>query len=429
MGLRDFAAPIPAQLSGGMRQRVCIARTLVLQPRLILLDEPFGALDQQTRLLMGDELLRLWRETGATVLLITHALDEAAMLSDRVGVMSARPGRFIDLVETGWPRDRDSRIVSDPAFGAITARLWSSLREESMKAIGRQLRQQDDVRADPVRALHRHLLQPAGLRLRAAAGEAARPVTAVRTLRGPLLLTMTLLVAWQLLHQWAGDTALTAPLPTLQHLWQMIGQKRFVPHVTETGLAFLQALAISWIGGVGIGVLLGGHKLSGEVAEPLLVGIYSLPKIALYPVILLLFGLGMPAKVAFGALHGIIPVALFTMNAVRNVNRTYLRAGRAMRLTPAQTIRYILIPATLPEIFTGLRIGFSLTLLGTMLGELFASQRGLGFLLMTAIDLNDVQTILAIAVLISLFAVAANSLLLAIDRHLRRGAQPEDAGR
>ena len=137
MGLVDFAGSYPAQLSGGMRQRVCIARTLVLQPRLILLDEPFGALDQQTRLLMGDELLRLWRETGATVLLITHALDEAAMLSDRVGVMSSRPGRFIDMVDTGWNRDRDSRIVADPAFGAITARLWSSLRTESMKAIGR----------------------------------------------------------------------------------------------------------------------------------------------------------------------------------------------------------------------------------------------------------------------------------------------------
>ena len=97
-----------------MRQRVCIARTLVLQPRLILLDEPFGALDQQTRLLMGDELLRLWRETGATVLLITHALDEAAMLSDRIGVMSARPGRFIDIVETGWPRERDRGSPSGP---------------------------------------------------------------------------------------------------------------------------------------------------------------------------------------------------------------------------------------------------------------------------------------------------------------------------
>ena len=135
MGLGAFAAAFPAQLSGGMRQRVCIARTLVLEPKVLLLDEPFGALDQQTRLLMGDELLRIWCETGATVVLITHALDEAAMLSDRVAVMSARPGRFIDIVTTGWPRTRDSRIVSDERFGAITARLWDKLREESLRAM------------------------------------------------------------------------------------------------------------------------------------------------------------------------------------------------------------------------------------------------------------------------------------------------------
>jgi NitT/TauT family transport system ATP-binding protein len=137
MGLVPFAASYPAQLSGGMRQRVCIARTLVTEPRLILLDEPFGALDQQTRLLMGDEVLNLWRKTGATVFLITHALGEAAMLADRIGVMSARPGRLIAIAETGWPRDRDSRIVGDARFGAITARLWHSLREESLKAIGK----------------------------------------------------------------------------------------------------------------------------------------------------------------------------------------------------------------------------------------------------------------------------------------------------
>ncbi len=134
-GLTGFADAYPSQLSGGMRQRVCIARTLVLQPRLILLDEPFGALDEQTRLLMGDEVLRLWRETGATVLLITHSLDEATMLSERVGVMSARPGRFIDIIETGWPRDRDSRIAALPEFGVVTARLWDLLREESIKAM------------------------------------------------------------------------------------------------------------------------------------------------------------------------------------------------------------------------------------------------------------------------------------------------------
>ena len=136
MGLRDFRHAYPSQLSGGMRQRVCIARTLVLQPRLILLDEPFGALDQQTRLLMGDELLRLWRETAATVLLITHSLDEANLLSDRIGVMSARPGRFIEIVETGWPRERDSRLAEQPDFGAVTSRLWAHLRPESMRALG-----------------------------------------------------------------------------------------------------------------------------------------------------------------------------------------------------------------------------------------------------------------------------------------------------
>jgi NitT/TauT family transport system ATP-binding protein len=135
-GLNDFAGAYPAQLSGGMRQRVCIARTLVKQPRLILLDEPFGALDQQTRLVMGDEVLRLWRETGATVFLITHALDEATMLADRVGVMSARPGRLVDVIETGWPRERDSRILEDTRFGAITARIWKTLREESLKGTG-----------------------------------------------------------------------------------------------------------------------------------------------------------------------------------------------------------------------------------------------------------------------------------------------------
>src|SRR5437660_6819675 len=123
MNLIEFAGHYPAQLSGGMRQRVCIARTLVMEPRLILLDEPFAALDQQTRLLMGEEVLRLWRATGATVFLITHALDEAAMLSDRIAVMSARPGRILEIVETNWSRERDSRILEDERFGSVSAHL------------------------------------------------------------------------------------------------------------------------------------------------------------------------------------------------------------------------------------------------------------------------------------------------------------------
>ena len=136
MGLAEFSGAYPAQLSGGMRQRMCIARTLVTRPRLILLDEPFGALDAQTRLIMGEQLLELWRETGATVLLVTHALDEAALLSDRIGIMSARPGRILETISTGWPRERDSTVITTSQFGEITAQLWTTLRAESLKALG-----------------------------------------------------------------------------------------------------------------------------------------------------------------------------------------------------------------------------------------------------------------------------------------------------
>ncbi|NYT84070.1 ABC transporter ATP-binding protein [Pollutimonas harenae] len=136
MGLSDFAKSYPAQLSGGMRQRVCIARAMVLRPRLMLLDEPFGALDQQTRLLMGEELLKLWRATDSTVMLITHSIDEAVLLSDRIGTMSARPGHFIDILETGWRRDRGSETAMDPKYGALQSRIWGMLRNESLKALG-----------------------------------------------------------------------------------------------------------------------------------------------------------------------------------------------------------------------------------------------------------------------------------------------------
>src|SRR3982074_3222706 len=109
----------------------------------------------------------------------------------------------------------------------------------------------------------------------------------------------------------------------------------------------------------------------GGAREPILVALYSIPKVTLYPVILLVFGIGMPAKVAFGASHGIVPISLFAMNAIRNINPVHLRTARVLRLSPIETAGKILLRAALPEIVTGIRVGFSLTLIGTLLGEMF----------------------------------------------------------
>ena len=138
----------------------------------------------------------------------------------------------------------------------------------------------------------------------------------------------------------------------------------------------------------------------------------------LYPVVLLLFGLGMSAKVAFGAIHGIIPVVLFTMNSVRNIPRVYIRAGHAMRLTPRQMFAHVLVPASLPEIVTGFRLGFSLTLLGTLIGEMFASQRGIGYLLIKSMENNDIDVIVALALLLVVLATAASWTLLALEKRM-----------
>ena len=132
MGLRGFEAKYPRELSGGMRQRVAIARALALDTPILLMDEPFGALDEQTRLLMGEWLVGVRRTTRKTIVFVTHSLHEAITLSDRIVVMTARPGRVKDVIDVGLPYPRD---LNAPEVTDLRAKLWEQVREESLKAM------------------------------------------------------------------------------------------------------------------------------------------------------------------------------------------------------------------------------------------------------------------------------------------------------
>jgi NitT/TauT family transport system ATP-binding protein len=135
VGLNGFENRYPNELSGGMRQRVSLARTLASEPKILLMDEPFAALDEQTRLLLGDKVLQIQQELKQTTLLITHNITEAVQMSDRILVMTYRPGKVKRIVDINLPRPRTSEIVGSEAFGRYVAQIWADLREEASRGM------------------------------------------------------------------------------------------------------------------------------------------------------------------------------------------------------------------------------------------------------------------------------------------------------
>jgi NitT/TauT family transport system permease protein len=234
---------------------------------------------------------------------------------------------------------------------------------------------------------------------------------------GDGLVVVVLAVAiWEALFLYAGESAISSPLRTLAYAAALVLTANFWGHVGATFLAFFDTLLISTVAGLSLGLWFGIRRFAGDVAEPLLAGFYTIPKVTLYPVILLLFGLGLSAKVAFGVIHGTIPIVLFTMAAVRTLPPVLVRTARTLRLNVWQTATTVVGPAVLPEIVNGLRVGFALSLLGVLIGEMFASQRGLGFLLISGISGHNVPLTTSVTLIIIVFAIGANTLLLRLSR-------------
>jgi NitT/TauT family transport system ATP-binding protein len=129
VGLKGFEQHFPRKLSGGMQQRVGLARALAVNPDILLMDEPFGSLDEQTRLLMQEQLLRIWQDARKTVVFVTHSMEEALLLGDRVMLLNRRPGRVQEILEVPFERPRDRRVVDSPQFQRLREHLWDALRE------------------------------------------------------------------------------------------------------------------------------------------------------------------------------------------------------------------------------------------------------------------------------------------------------------
>ena len=230
--------------------------------------------------------------------------------------------------------------------------------------------------------------------------------------------TVGVFALWQVLSLILGAGVLSPPLIVLLKMSELLQNPSMREDIKQTLLATFSAFAITTVLGLAVGLVLGGNRRAGNIFEPILVATYSIPKIILYPVFLLIFGLTLSARVAFGVVHGIFPIILFSLNSIRNIPPVYLRTARSLQMSRWQRLKSIIFPAALPGIMNGVRIGTAVTLLGVVISEMFAARSGVGFRLMRAIELNDVPAIMALALLFTIFTITVNALLVYVSLKL-----------
>lgn len=228
------------------------------------------------------------------------------------------------------------------------------------------------------------------------------------------------LLGWQVAAVVIGSVAVASPAATVRAAAAGIADGWLIAALLHTIQATLVATAVAAAAGLWLGFALGMSRYWGRVLEDPLLWVYSIPKVTLFPVFLLTLGLTMSAEVAFGAFHGVFPLTLFLLNAIRATPPVYFKVARAYRLGRWKTFTRIIVPETVPSMVTGLRYCFSLTFLGVILAEMFAARAGAGYELVQAIGLHRVARVFAIALVLVLLALAVNGLFLACQHRVTR---------
>lgn len=372
VGLDGFGRRHPHELSGGMKQRVSIARGLVQDPPVLLMDEPFAALDEQTRMTMGDELLRIWAATGKTVVFVTHSLTEAVYLADEVIVMSARPGRIVDRLQVPLPRPRTYDMLSGDAFGSLptaSGGISANRREAEMTAT---------------------------------------------TLRR--LIVIGLIVLWEALPRSGLIPELFLPSlsSTLVAGWHEAGEYGHALAVTLYEVAVSMMFACG--GGILLGAIVGSLPRPRMLIMPMVSSLYAVPLVILYPVFTVWLGIGSESKIAFASIYGFLPTMLATAAGIQTIDPQLLLAARSMGATLSQRLVRVIIPAAIPTVLSGLRVGGALVIVGVVVSEMLISSAGIGYLISRYRTILDSAHVFAGVLLVLAMAIAFNAAIRWIER-------------
>ena len=380
--LHDFADSYPYQLSGGMRQRAALARTLAIEPAIVLLDEPFSALDAQTKLILQKSFAQTIASSSITTLLITHDLMEAVIMSDRILVMSERPGRIVEEIPVDLP-DRDNPLAR------ISAPRAREYVDHLLAACIWRRRPHDAAPTSPPRSSVQR-----SLRASSASGRAGRiehvevaPAAALASrasiLIGSLAFGVVFLLAWQFLPPALGVPSFIIPTVTdlAREFGRMVARENLLVHILSTATIATIGFVIGSLLGAAMGYLLGMSVFIEKVLSPYILGLQIAPKVAFAPLFIMWLGYNAWPKLLVTILVVFFPILVNVLQSMKTVDRDLINLARAYSMSRMQIFWKIEVPASMPALMAGLRIGATLAVIGVTVGELVGGNTGLGYLI------------------------------------------------
>lgn len=454
IGLVGFEDHYPHQLSGGMQKRVSVVRTLSYDPSIVLMDEPFSALDAQTRMSLQNDLQHMWTEQGQTTILVTHDLTEAIALSDSIVIMSHRPGTIIKVFDVPLPRPRDIfGIQADPQFSHIYEEIWQPLRNEVFKA--RQARNDEQAQNDdktgsdktgetpPAVTPAPGVAKPADATPAPAAVPAAAPAPqkivkprekSAGVVMWRIAIVVGILATWEILSRLGIITPLVFSRPSAiaVRLWALLGGDpvqgfTIYDHIrvtfSEWAMGYLIGISIAGAAGF----TLGRSRYLAQIIQPLILVFYGLPITAIAPLFLVIFGIGFQAKVATAVVITFFASFFQIYTGVSQIPEIQIQLARIMGASRLDITRRVILPASLPFVFTALRVAIPLAMTGTIIGEFVSSSAGLGYFILQSSATLDSQNLFATLLILMLLVYGAGQIVRVIEVRALRW-QPRAGG-
>ena len=390
----------PKDLSGGMRQRVGIARSLIHDPVVLLMDEPFSALDEITRTKMNLELRHIWQKTGKTIIYVTHDIDEAVFLSNRVVVISPQPGNIKKVIDIKLPPERD--------IGTKDTEQFIKHRIEVREALS-SVNETPPSEIKKIETKSRH------------------PVAAFFTNHDRLkyylmyALVFALFIGlWEFFIYLFDIPTFLVPAPeeVFAEYLRLLTSGTLMKHTIVTLKETLLGFAAGSILGIGIGYLLAKSRKVERIFSPYVVAAQTAPKIAIAPLIVIWFGFGITSKIILVMLIVFFPILINTMLGIKSVDENQIELFKSTHASKLQMFTKLELPSALPVIFAGFKTGITLAVIGAVVGEFVGANAGLGYLTIYASGLMDTSQVFAAIIQLTLLGVVLYALISVIGARL-----------